>query len=273
MIQSGYEDVLTSWAPAAGEGRQRPIACGASGEDARKARTFREQMEKAKDNARTKGEAEAKRIVRQAQAQADEIFAQLDQLRRRQQSSAHQLPGAQRRQSRRAALNRPPDALHIHDQPQEPVYTPSRPIEVGDLVELPGVKMAASVPTVNNDGTLFLQAGKMKMTVKAQQVRLPEGQPKKKPAAPASGGSAVNLCNPGPPRSWTSGAMRLWRPRAWWRTISTAPSWLKLGTAVTYRQGTGALRKAVLVSNGTRPSRTPDWAGMAKARPESQSLS
>ena len=51
-------------------------------EDARKARTFREQMEKAKENARTKGEAEAKRIVRQAQAQADEIFAQLDQLRR-----------------------------------------------------------------------------------------------------------------------------------------------------------------------------------------------
>ena len=30
-----------------------------------------------------------------------------------------------------------------------------------------------------------LEAGKMKMTVKAQQVRLPEGQPKKKPAAPS----------------------------------------------------------------------------------------
>ena len=68
----------------------------------------------------------------------------------------------------RHSLNQAQDALHIHDQPQEPVYTPSRPIEVGDLVELPGVKMAASVLAVNNDGTLLLQAGKMKMTVKAQ---------------------------------------------------------------------------------------------------------
>ena len=30
------------------------------------------------DNARTKGEAEARRIVRQAQQQVDEIFAELD---------------------------------------------------------------------------------------------------------------------------------------------------------------------------------------------------
>ena len=45
-------------------------------EDARKARTFREQMEKAKENARSKGEAEAKRIVREAQAKVDAIFAE-----------------------------------------------------------------------------------------------------------------------------------------------------------------------------------------------------
>ena len=37
------------------------------------------------------------------------------------------------------------EALHLRSEPQEPAYAPSRPIEVGDLVELPGVKMAASV--------------------------------------------------------------------------------------------------------------------------------
>ena len=57
-------------------------------EDARKARTFREQMEKAKENARSKGEAEAKRIVREAQAKVDAIFAELDELRRQQQKRA-----------------------------------------------------------------------------------------------------------------------------------------------------------------------------------------
>ena len=186
-----FEDVLTQLE----EKRQRLEKAQAEAdrlwrqreEDARKTRTFREQMEKAKENARTKGEAEAKRIVRQAQAQADEIFAQLDQLRRQQQKQINFQELNDAKAAVRHSLNQAQEALHLRSEPQEPAYAPSRPIEVGDLVELPGVKMAASVLAVNNDGTLLLQAGKMKMTVKAQQVRLPEGQPKKKPAAPVPG--------------------------------------------------------------------------------------
>ena len=230
-----FEDVLTQLE----EKRQRE-------EDARKARTFREQMEKAKDNARTKGEAEAKRIVRQAQAQADEIFAQLDQLRRQQQKqlSFQELNDA--KAAVRHSLNQAQDALHIHDQPQEPVYTPSRPIEVGDLVELPGVKMAASVLAVNNDGTLLLQAGKMKMTVKAQQVRLPEGQPKKKPAAPTSGGSAkLNLQSRAASELDIRGYETLEAESVVENYIDSAVM-AKLGTVtIIHGKGTGALRKAV----------------------------
>ena len=245
-----FEDVLTQLE----EKRQRLEKAQAEAdrlwrqreEDARKARTFREQMEKAKDNARTKGEAEAKRIVRQAQAQADEIFAQLDQLRRQQQKqlSFQELNDA--KAAVRHSLNQAQDALHIHDQPQEPVYTPSRPIEVGDLVELPGVKMAASVLAVNNDGTLLLQAGKMKMTVKAQQVRLPEGQPKKKPAAPASGGSAkLNLQSRAASELDIRGYETLEAESGVENYIDSAVM-AKLGTVtIIHGKGTGALRKAV----------------------------
>ena len=245
-----FEDVLTQLE----EKRQRLEKAQAEAdrlwrqreEDARKARTFREQMEKAKDNARTKGEAEAKRIVRQAQAQADEIFAQLDQLRRQQQKqlSFQELNDA--KAAVRHSLNQAQDALHIHDQPQEPVYTPSRPIEVGDLVELPGVKMAASVLAVNNDGTLLLQAGKMKMTVKAQQVRLPEGQPKKKPAAPASGGSAkLNLPSRAASELDIRGYETLEAESVVENYIDSAVM-AKLGTVtIIHGKGTGALRKAV----------------------------
>ena len=245
-----FEDVLTQLE----EKRQRLEKAQAEAdrlwrqreEDARKARTFREQMEKAKDNARTKGEAEAKRIVRQAQAQADEIFAQLDQLRRQQQKqlSFQELNDA--KAAVRHSLNQAQDALHIHDQPQEPVYTPSRPIEVGDLVELPGVKMAASVLAVNNDGTLLLQAGKMKMTVKAQQVRLPEGQPKKKPAAPASGGSAkLNLQSRAASELDIRGYETLEAESVVENYIDSAVM-DKLGTVtIIHGKGTGALRKAV----------------------------
>ena len=215
-------------------------------EDARKAREFRTQMEKAKENARSRGEAEAKRIVRQAQAQADEIFAQLDQLRRQQQKqlSFQELNDA--KAAVRHSLNQAQDALHIHDQPQEPVYTPSRPIEVGDLVELPGVKMAASVLAVNNDGTLLLQAGKMKMTVKAQQVRLPEGQPKKKPAASASGGSAkLNLQSRAASELDIRGYETLEAESVVENYIDSAVM-AKLGTVtIIHGKGTGALRKAV----------------------------
>ena len=245
-----FEDVLTQLE----EKRQRLEKAQAEAdrlwrqreEDARKARTFREQMEKAKDNARTKGEAEAKRIVRQAQAQADEIFAQLDQLRRQQQKqlSFQELNDA--KAAVRHSLNQAQDALHIHDQPQEPVYTPSRPIEVGDLVELPGVKMAASVLAVNNDGTLLLQAGKMKMTVKAQQVRLPEGQPKKKSAAPASGGSAkLNLQSRAASELDIRGYETLEAESVVENYIDSAVM-AKLGTVtIIHGKGTGALRKAV----------------------------
>ena len=245
-----FEDVLTQLE----EKRQRLEKAQAEAdrlwrqreEDARKARTFREQMEKAKENARTKGEAEAKRIVRQAQAQADEIFAQLDQLRRQQQKqlSFQELNDA--KAAVRHSLNQAQDALHIHDQPQEPVYTPSRPIEVGDLVELPGVKMAASVLAVNNDGTLLLQAGKMKMTVKAQQVRLPEGQPKKKPAAPASGGSAkLNLQSRAASELDIRGYETLEAESVVENYIDSAVM-AKLGTVtIIHGKGTGALRKAV----------------------------
>ena len=71
---------------------------------------------------------------------------------------------------------------------------------MGDTVELAGVRTGAAVLAVNGDGTLLLQAGKMKMTVKAGQVRLLETaeeiEEKKKQAArsrAANGGGTVQI--------------------------------------------------------------------------------
>ena len=159
-----------------------------SQEDARKARTFREQMEKAKENARSKGENEARRIVRQAQQQVDEIFAELDELRRKMQQQADFQAINDAKVSARKHMNAAQEALHLREETLEP-ETPSRPIVAGDRVELPGVRTAATVVQVNGDGSLVLQAGKMKMTAKPGQVRLIEGQPqpKKRAAAPKTG--------------------------------------------------------------------------------------
>ena len=70
---------------------------------------------------------------------------------------------------------------------------------MGDTVELAGVRTGAAVLAVNGDGTLLLQAGKMKMTVKAAQVRrletAEEIEKKKKQSAAAQqrSGPAVSI--------------------------------------------------------------------------------
>ena len=214
-------------------------------EDARKARTFREQMEKAKENARSKGEAEARRIVRQAQEKADEVFARLEELQRQQQ---RQQANYQQMNDERAALRHElkeaEEQLREKDEAAEPDYAPSRPIAVGDLVELPGVKTAATVLNVNGDGTLLLQAGKMKMTTKASQVHLLENQPQKQPIKP-SGSATVRMQSRAASELDIRGLETLEAESVVENYIDAAVM-SKLGTVtIIHGKGTGALRKAV----------------------------
>ena len=140
--------------------------------DAKRAREFREQMERAKDNARTRGEAEARRIIREARAQADAIFEELNQLRRAQEKQADWQNVNQARTAIRSQLNQAEEDLRFR-QEAEPIPAPSRPIRVGDQVELGGTRTRATVTAVNGD-RLQLAAGNMKLTVKAREVRLIE---------------------------------------------------------------------------------------------------
>ena len=221
-------------------------------EDARKARTFREQMEKAKDNARTKGEAEARRIVRQAQQQAEQVFAELDELRKQQQRSDYQTVNDGKADVRRR-LKEAEAALHQRDEQQEPIPAPSRPIAVGDTVELAGVRTAAAVLAVNGDGTLLLQAGKMKMTVKAAQVRLLETaeeiEEKKKQAAKsraASGGTVQINSGTRASAELDIRGLETLEAESVVENYLDAAQRAKLGTVtIIHGKGTGALRAAV----------------------------
>ena len=153
-------------------------------EDARKAREFREQMERAKENARSRGEAEARRVLQDARDTADQTFRELAELRSRQakDDAAQNLNDAQT--AIRAGLNRAQDRLKERSQESEPIPAPSRSIRAGDLVEIPGVQTPAQVVSVGKDGALQLRAGALKMKAKADEVRLIEDgeRRKKKPA-------------------------------------------------------------------------------------------
>lgn len=220
-------------------------------EDARKARTFREQMERAKENARSKGEAEARRIVREATQRSEEIFAELDALRKEQQRQANFQAVNDAKASVRRNLNQAEEALHMRTQVAEPDLTPSRPFQIEDLVELPGVRQPATVKSVNEDGTLLLQAGKMKMTVKAKQVRLieaGEAREKKKKlqaARTASSGPQIHLGARAATELDIRGYETLEAESVVDNYIDSAVM-AKLGTVtIIHGKGTGALRKAV----------------------------
>ena len=143
-------------------------------EDARRAREFREQMQRAKENARSRGEAEARRILRDARTTAAQVFAELSEMRKAQAKADRALNDNEARAELRRRLNEAEDAVSHRDARQEPIPKPSRPIRKGDLVELPGVRTPAEVVSAGADGTLQLKAGILKMTVKASEVRLIE---------------------------------------------------------------------------------------------------
>ena len=204
-------------------------------EDARKARTFREQMEKARDNARSKGEADARRIVQQAQRQAD--YQTLNE----------------RKSDVKRRLNEAESDLHRHDDTPEPIPAPSRPIAVGDTVELAGVRTGAVVLAVNGDGTLLLQAGKMKMTVKAAQVRLletaeeVEKKKKQSDAARQRSGPSVQINTAARASAELDiRGLETLEAESVVENYLDAASRSKLGTVtIIHGKGTGALRAAV----------------------------
>lgn len=216
-------------------------------EDARKAREFREQMERAKENARSRGEAEAKRILRDAKAAADRTFSELAELRRlqAQADTAQNINDAQA--AIRTGLNQAEERLRTEKDRPAPIPKPSRPIRKGDLVEFPGVRQPAEVVSVGKDGTLQLKAGILKMKAKADEVRLIEDDERaaRKPAQPvrSSGNQTLRAAAS---RELDIRGLETLEAESVVETFLSAAVMGKLETVtIIHGKGTGALRKTV----------------------------
>ena len=218
-------------------------------EDARKAREFREQMERAKENARGRGEAEAKRILRDARAAADEVFAELAEMRKQQAKAERTMNANEARAELRRKLNEAEDAATRRDARQEPIPKPSRPIRAGDLVEIPGVRQNAEVVSVGSDGTLQLKAGVLKMKAKADEVRLIEDDEraaKKKNPTVSIRQNADRALRASASRELDSRGMETLEAESVVENFLSAAVMGRLDTVtIIHGKGTGALRKAV----------------------------
>ena len=218
-------------------------------EDARKAREFREQMERAKENARSRGEAEAKRILRDARSAADEVFAELAEMRKQQAKAERTMNANEARAELRRKLNEAEDAVSKRDQRQEPIPKPSRPIREGDLVEIPGVRTPAEVVSVGKDGTLQLKSGILKMKAKAGEVRLIEDDEraaKKKNPAVTVRQNADRALRTSASRELDIRGMETLEAESVVENFLSAAVMGRLDTVtIIHGKGTGALRKAV----------------------------
>ena len=218
-------------------------------EDARRAREFREQMERAKENARSRGEAEAKRILRDARSAADEVFAELAEMRKQQAKAERTMNANEARAELRRKLNEAEDAVSKRDQRQEPIPKPSRPIREGDLVEIPGVRTPAEVVSVGKDGTLQLKSGILKMKAKADEVRLIEDDEraaKKKNPAVTVRQNADRALRTSASRELDIRGMETLEAESVVENFLSAAVMGRLNTVtIIHGKGTGALRKAV----------------------------
>ena len=141
-------------------------------ESAKTAREYREKLEKERAKAVEKAQAEARAILQEARDTADQVFAELNEMRRRQEKEADWLEQNQRRADLRRQLNEAEDALGGREELPPP--PPTRPAKAGDTVELVKMGTRASVIAVNKDGSLQLQAGILKITAKQEEVRVVE---------------------------------------------------------------------------------------------------
>ncbi len=218
-------------------------------EDARKAREFREQMERAKENARSRGEAEAKRVLRDARAAADQVMAQLSQMRKEQAKAERAANANEARANLYRQLNEAESAITRQDSRQIPIPKPSRPIRAGDLVEIPGVRQSAEVVSVGKDGTLQLKAGALKMKARAEEVRLIEDDERsakgKAPAAAARQGTDRALRTAAARELDIRGLETLEAEGVVENFLSAAVMGHLDTVTIIHGKGTGALRKAV----------------------------
>ena len=218
-------------------------------EDARKAREFREQMQRAKENARSRGEAEAKRILRDARSASDAVFAELERMRKEQAKADRAINANEARAELRRQLNEAEDAIDKRDARSEPIPKPSRPIRAGDLVEIPDVKTPAEVVSVGKDGTLQLKAGILKMKAKVDEVRLIEDDERaarKKTPSVTIRQNADRALRASAARELDIRGMETLEAESVVENFISAAVMGKLETVtIIHGKGTGALRKAV----------------------------
>ena len=206
---------------------------------------LRAELEVRLDKADVKSRREAERILADARATAEEVFRELDEMRKMadEDEDAHRVNEA--RAQLRRQLNLSQEALQRELNPELGDQVSARPVKVGDTVQIKSMGMKATVVSKAADGTLNLRAGIMNVSAKEDEVLLLENEQAPKPkTSPKGGGGQMHSMSLSPELD-IRGMEALEGVLAAERYLDSAVMAKLKTVTIIHGKGTGALRTAV----------------------------
>ena len=244
--RASVRDVLTEWRPSArrwrspGAGGGPPLHAQREEDAARPGSSGGRIQETDQDNAGA--EAEAKRIVRDARAAADQVFAELGEMRKAQVGR----PGPQRQRGPGRPASGPSEAEEAKSPAGMPAGAhpkPSRPIRAGDLMRSRRQDAGECVRGQGRHAAIKSSILKMKARADSAAHRRrqaePPGRPRRRHPAERGPGAAVlrpEFGHPGPGDPEAEGVVE--------NFLSTAVVG-RLETVTIIPRGAPGMRKAV----------------------------
>lgn len=172
-----FEDVLTQLEHQRQEMEQAKLEAEelrrSMESDAEKVAAYRRELETQRLKITEEARKEAEAILQEARTVSNQVFHQLDEMKKRQRKEVSAEEENQRRAEMRRSINAASEKL---SRTQKEELPPTRPAMAGDTVELIQMGSKAQVISVNKDGTLRLQAGILTITARQEEVRVVEGQ-------------------------------------------------------------------------------------------------
>ena len=210
----------------------------------KKAAMLRAELSVRLEKADEKARRDAERILSDARRTAEDVFRDLDHIRKMEKESDSHHEANEARAALRRKLNlAEEEAREASKLPEEPKVS-ARPVEVGDTVEILSMGVKATVTAIAPNRTLTLRAGIMNVTAKESEVYLLPDQQKVK-VVTSSGQAATLRAASAPSEIDLRGFERFEAVDAAERFIDAAVMAKLEEVRIIHGKGTGALRTAI----------------------------
>ena len=214
-------------------------------ENARKSAQIRKELEARQEKAESRARREAERIIQDARQTAEETFRELDEMKKRRDEEDEAQRINEARNALRRRLNLSEEELRRPEpQSEQTEQVSSRPVKVGDLVQIKSMGVKAEVLSVSPDRVLSLKAGIMNVTAREDEVLLLEGETVKAKKQAVSTGSSLRSYQI-QPQIDLRGMEAIEAVLAAERYLDSAVMARLKTVTIIHGKGTGALRTAI----------------------------